>query len=279
MDYLSTGIGMLWNNMQSNTAFGRQRHLMDIQQLKQQELNQQQYENQRRLNDQGAKIQEEMWRKTNYPAQVKMLKDAGLNPALLYGMKGGGGVTTGSQGGGSAQGGSASGGTAPMPNYMDLGQMALLNADIKLKEAQAKALNAQATGTEFENSIRDKYRSQIELARSWEWTSTGVKSEEEWKAWQIRKEILYGGDKEWKPGQSNNYADQLDREIATAKENLLQLYQKGDILEFQKEIDKFGANLAKNGISPDSPWYAKLMVDMLEKVGLGKIVREILTGN
>jgi hypothetical protein len=147
MDYLSTGIGMLWNNMQSNTAFGRQRHLMDIQQIKQQELNQQQFENQKRLNEQGAKMQMDMWRQTNYPAQVKMLKDAGLNPALLYGMKGGGGVTTGSQTVGTSQGGSATGGNAPLPNYMDIAQMASLNADIKLKEAQAKAFEADAAKT------------------------------------------------------------------------------------------------------------------------------------
>ena len=30
---------------------------------------------------------------TNYPAQVEQMKLAGLNPALAYGMGGGGGVT------------------------------------------------------------------------------------------------------------------------------------------------------------------------------------------
>ena len=34
-----------------------------------------------------------MWKDTNYPAQVEMMKAAGLNPALAYGMGGGGGVT------------------------------------------------------------------------------------------------------------------------------------------------------------------------------------------
>ena len=40
--------------------------------------------------------QMDMWNATNYPAQVEQLNKAGLNPALEYGMKGGGGVTTGS---------------------------------------------------------------------------------------------------------------------------------------------------------------------------------------
>lgn len=61
-----------------------------------------QYGNQRKLNQQGADLQMDMWNKTNYGAQLAHMKDAGLNPALMYGMGGGGGATTGSQGGGSA---------------------------------------------------------------------------------------------------------------------------------------------------------------------------------
>ena len=61
-----------------------------------------QYENQRKLNQQGNDLQMDMWNKTNYGAQLEHMKSAGLNPALMYGMGGGGGATTGSQGGGSA---------------------------------------------------------------------------------------------------------------------------------------------------------------------------------
>jgi len=67
----------------------------------------QQYQNQRKLNEQGHGLQMDMWNKTNYGAQLKHMKDAGLNPALMYGMGGGGGATTGSQGGGSAAKGNA----------------------------------------------------------------------------------------------------------------------------------------------------------------------------
>jgi hypothetical protein len=63
---------------------------------------QQQYENQRKLNQQGHDLQMDMWNKTNYKAQLEHMKSAGLNPALMYGMGGSGGTTTGSQGGGSA---------------------------------------------------------------------------------------------------------------------------------------------------------------------------------
>ena len=84
-----------------------QRARMRRQHANQKELMEQQYLNQRQLNLQGHQLQMDMWNKTNYPAQMAMLKEAGLNPALLYGMSGGGGTTTGSQGGGAAAGGHA----------------------------------------------------------------------------------------------------------------------------------------------------------------------------
>ena len=100
-----------------------------------------QLRNQMQLNQQGQKIQQETWEKTNYPAQMKMLKDAGLNPGLLY-SKGGSGGVTGSQGGGSAASGNA---PAPqmMPN-MDIGNSVRTATEILLAKAQARKTNAEA---------------------------------------------------------------------------------------------------------------------------------------
>ena len=59
----------------------------------------QQVQAQEELTDYDTKkqlaAQKELWDETNYPAQVKMMEQAGLNPALLYGKGGGGGATTG----------------------------------------------------------------------------------------------------------------------------------------------------------------------------------------
>ena len=100
------------------------------------EMMQKQYGNQRMLNQQGHDLQMDMWNKTNYGAQVGHMKDAGLNPALMYGSAGQGG-TTGSQGGGSA-----SKGSSQMNKGMDISNM--------LMGKQAELLDAQKQKTEAE---------------------------------------------------------------------------------------------------------------------------------
>ena len=124
----ATGLlGMIGQNKRAEKQHNRQKELMGIQ-----------FDNQKLLNQQGHELQMELWKNTNHPAQVKMLQEAGLNPALMYGMSGGGSATTGSQGGGSAAGGQAH---APM----DIGQAlqaGLMQAEMKLKNSQAK-LNEQ----------------------------------------------------------------------------------------------------------------------------------------
>ncbi len=96
-----------------------------------------QYQNQRKLNQQGNRLQMDMWNKTNYGAQVEHMKNAGLNPALMYGSAGQGG-TTGSQGGGSA-----TKAQAPKAPVMDMSNM-LLGKQAKLLEAQTRKTNEEA---------------------------------------------------------------------------------------------------------------------------------------
>jgi hypothetical protein len=90
-------------------------------------LTEYEYQLQRLLNQQGHDLQYDMWRKTNYPAQIQMMKSAGLNPGLMYGMSGGGGTTTGSQSGGSVSSASSGGQMQPM----DVTNMMKVLAEIK----------------------------------------------------------------------------------------------------------------------------------------------------
>lgn len=136
-------LGLMGTAIGSNIQNNRQ----DRQNQFQEKLMGIQYGNQKKLNEHGHQLQYEMWKKTNYPAQMEMLKEAGLNPSLLYGQGGGGGTTTGSQGGGSAQGGQAN---APM----DIGnaiQMGMMASNIKLTNATAKKTEEEAIAQEMKN--------------------------------------------------------------------------------------------------------------------------------
>jgi len=114
-------LGMIGQNKRAKKQHNRQKELMGIQ-----------FGNQQELNKQGQKLQMKTWKDTGYGAQMEMMKEAGLNPGLMYGMSGGGGQTTGSQGGGSAQSGNSH---APM----DIGA----SVQAGLMMAQAKKLNAE----------------------------------------------------------------------------------------------------------------------------------------
>lgn len=132
-----------------NKAQNRYNQRMAKQQFDwQRQLMQQQYTNQGKLNRQGHDLSFEMWEKTNYPAQMQMLKEAGLNPALLYGNGGGPGGTTQQSGGGSASGGNAPS-IAPMELNM---QLASMMKDLKLKDAQAEKLIAETETERGDNS-------------------------------------------------------------------------------------------------------------------------------
>ncbi len=129
----SGALGMIGQRRREKRAMNNQRELMGVQ-----------YNNQRLLNQQGHELQMDAWKKTNYPAQVGMMKEAGLSVGKMYGQGGQGGVT-GSQGGGGA-----ASGNAPAPQPMEIGNMlqgAMMKSQIKVNEATAKKLEADADST------------------------------------------------------------------------------------------------------------------------------------
>jgi len=148
-------ISMLTQRKREKRSFENQKKLMNLQ-----------MRNQMELNKQGQEIQLDTWEKTNYPAQLAMIKEAGLNPSLLYGMGGTGGSTTGGQ-----AGGSASGGSAPAPQPMELANIlsaAKLKAETELLQAQKENLLADAKKKERETPdeglISEGLRTQIREA-------------------------------------------------------------------------------------------------------------------
>lgn len=127
---ITGGLGMIGQKKREKRAMANQRKLMSDQAAHQASLNKLAHD-----------LQFEMWEKTNYPAQVKMLEEAGLNPANIYGQSGAPGTT------GSVGGGSAAGGQAPAPQPVLMGEMikaALAKSQIKLSESQAEKNEAEA---------------------------------------------------------------------------------------------------------------------------------------
>lgn len=129
--------------MQAAGAVGQAFGIGNKRQLKQQEkLNQQQVKSQKELAEHQKQIQMDIWNKTNYKAQVQHLKQAGLNPALLYGMGGSGGATTGAGMATGVTGGHAEGGSAAMQALsgmgMQIAQMDLIKAQTEKTKAEAE---------------------------------------------------------------------------------------------------------------------------------------------
>ena len=110
----------------------------DRRQIKQQDrLNKQQLEVDKEKMDYQQELGLQMWRDTNYAAQKEEMKKAGLSPGMMYGMGGGGGATTGDPGA------SVGANAAPKGGGEIMG-LQLLDAQRKLKEAQANKANTEA---------------------------------------------------------------------------------------------------------------------------------------
>jgi len=122
----AAAVSSIGNQILNQQQFKQEKELMGIQ-----------MGNQQTLNAQGHEMQMDMWNKTNYGAQIEHMKNAGLNPGLMYGMKGGGGTTTGSQ-----SGGAASKGNAPQAAKVDMNAL-LMGAQLKNINAQTENTNAK----------------------------------------------------------------------------------------------------------------------------------------
>lgn len=128
----------------------------DKRQLKQQgKLQELQIKGNKEMADYSQQKQMEMWENTNYGAQKDQMNKAGINPALMYGMSGGGGVTTGAGGGAGVTGGTADGGAARTGMGLQIAsQLALQKAQKENIEADTanKKAGTENTGVATETA-------------------------------------------------------------------------------------------------------------------------------
>lgn len=115
-----------------------------------------QHEREKELRQKDKEDQYEMFNKTHHPKQVEKMKEAGLNPALMYGMGGGQGGTIGQVGGGAGQ--------AQGTEY-DIGaqavQLSLMKAQKENIEAdtEKKKVEAEKTGGVDTETAKSQQRS------------------------------------------------------------------------------------------------------------------------
>jgi hypothetical protein len=148
-DVLNTGLGLLLENHNDKRQLRQQQKLQNLQ-----------INGAIDLTDYQQQKQLEMWEKTGYGPQMEQLRKAGLNPALLYGMKGGGGMTIGSgvvqpQGGGNAPSGGQ--------EIQNMLGMALMKANIEKTKAETNKTNAEANNL---GSVKENIESQTGVNKS-----------------------------------------------------------------------------------------------------------------
>lgn len=226
----------------------------------------------------------DMWEKTNYGAQREQMEKAGLNPALIYGSAGQGGSTV--QGTASASGGGSASDSASMravDNQMGLqmAQMGLIAAQTEKTKAETENLGAQTTesgartektgaetkGIEFDNEVK-RLTTPGDMAERYNNVSEQIKTETErmnaeWEAYKA---------KGWEGKLFDDPSTPIAKALAAGWEKTVteaeNAKKQGSIMDATKAIEEFKAGLAKQGIAPDSPWYVKLLGDLLEKIGM-----------
>lgn len=168
-----------WQQLAANTANTGVQTAMglaleghnDRRQLRQQQrLQALQMQGNKSMMDYSFQKQLDMWKATSYQAQVEQMKLAGINPALIYGMSGGGGQTTGTPQG-SVTGADAPKGGQEIQTAIGMGlQMQLQKAQIQNIQAQTEktkgeSANLPATGEKIKTETASLLQG-IENAKS-----------------------------------------------------------------------------------------------------------------
>ena len=174
-----------------------------------------------------------MWDYTNYEAQVRHLKAAGLNPALLYGQGGGGGASTD---GAEAQGVSMGASQSVMMGL----QAKAMETEIAKSMAETAKITAETekvkTDTDLSKELTETQRTiQVLNTRGAELTTANIaKANEQWKilTQQFRQEAVKGNIAE-KTEQSQ--IDQIGQEAINSVYKGLEYFTNAELNEEKKK--------------------------------------------
>lgn len=190
-------------------------------------------------------LQKDMWDYTNYENQMQHIKNAGLNPALIYGMSGGGGSTTGT-----AQ---AAGVNNTGSQAVGMGlEAAQLLSNIRLNNAMADKNEADADKTRGVDTEFTK--AQTKLA---EFNATLADKKGKLTDEDIKNAKLYG-DKlveeiELLDTQGNIAKETMQNEIEKSAQELLNMQWEGFLKQMQGKLTAEEVKIAKEKI--EMMWY------------------------
>lgn len=131
-DIIGAGMGLILGGYNDDRQYDQQERLTQLQTREQ-----------RKMMELSQKMQYDMWLKTNYGGQMEQMIKAGLNPGLIYGMKGGGGITTGNPTA------NVTGATA-LQNPGEIHQMMGMGLQSAMTQAQIDNLKANTEKTKVE---------------------------------------------------------------------------------------------------------------------------------
>lgn len=196
-------------------------------------------------------------------AQMQRLKNANLNPHLVYGN------------GADAQS------TSPVrqtqshqPSYetpkvgdvgsvlMNAMQMKQIQSNIARTDAETNAINEKTTAQQFQNQLNQTIGIDKMVDR-YGWATDKLATESarasaEYDAWQAAG---FSGMETKDPNSPIAKAYRAGwTKTLVELENAKKL---GDLRSAEAAIKEFSANLARQGIDPNTPWYVKLIVDIV----------------
>ena len=276
---VGTGMGLLLEDHNDKRQIRQQQKLTDMQKVANMDLM-----------DYGMGLQKKMWEETNYDAQKAQMKKAGINPALMYGMGGGGGTTTGSASGSVGGAQAPSGGQEVAMGIQTAMAMKLQQAQIENIEANTAKTNTETnkiatvdtdeakgriSNNALEGSLKQlgidqgKIDLWIRQANKWEEMKTNSDELEArqgvagtiYEMWQEGK-LKDKSEAELEALILNNAKTKADTENAKQQLENLKANLKGQNLA--NMLSEMDVKLSSQyGIVKDSPWYLKTLGNLL----------------
>lgn len=205
-------------------------------------------------------------------AQMQRLKEANLNPNLVYG-----------SGSVAQEASTPRGSNASQPNFkapqLDLGsvvQQAMMTKQIQSNiartDAETEAIKERTAGDAFKNELNRTIGLE-RMAENYQWASDKVaidsqRANAEFEAFKAGTDNYYG-----KGSMAAKAANAKFHQTIQELENSKQL---GDIRRSEAAIKAFEKRLTDQGISPNSPWYTKILGDLLIESGLMPAIKNFI---